>query len=339
MGCRVGRLVAAVVLGTEERLFLGRRARRRRVARGMADHCRIVLCCTDSLTKKTVAAELDVHEHTVDKWRRRFPEDRLDGLSDVPRSGRPRTIGDDRVARVIERTPDAMPRPTRPIGRSAPWLGKAAFRIPRSGASGTLSGCSRIVRGPLQALRRSRGRGQGSRHRGPPPVDAGPGAGPLRRREEPDTGARPNAARAADDARRSRAADPKWRHRFPEDRPNRLSDVPRSGRPWTEPSGTTGWRMSSGGRSMQPHPTPPNGRLARWPGRTAFRTPRSDPSVTPSGSGRTVRGPLNFQATPRSRTKSATSWAAVRRRGTRRWCSASMGSTRYGRPTTRSPGR
>ena len=36
-----------------------------------------------------------------------LPEGRLDGLSDDPRSGRPRTIEDDRVARVIERTPDA----------------------------------------------------------------------------------------------------------------------------------------------------------------------------------------------------------------------------------------
>ena len=80
---RVGRPVAVVVLSTEERSFLGRRARRRRVAWGTTDRCRTVLCCTDGLTNKT-AAELGVHERMVGKWRQRCPEDRLDGLSDGP---------------------------------------------------------------------------------------------------------------------------------------------------------------------------------------------------------------------------------------------------------------
>jgi transposase len=51
-----------------------------------------------------VAAELGIHEHTVGKWRRRFLKDRCDGLLDEARPGRPRTINDDQVAAVIERT-------------------------------------------------------------------------------------------------------------------------------------------------------------------------------------------------------------------------------------------
>jgi transposase len=51
-----------------------------------------------------VAAELGIHEHTVGKWRRRFLKDRCDGLLDEARPGRPRTINDDQVAEVIERT-------------------------------------------------------------------------------------------------------------------------------------------------------------------------------------------------------------------------------------------
>jgi transposase len=51
-----------------------------------------------------VAAELGIHEHTVGKWRRRFLNDRCDGLLDEARPGRPRTINDDQVAAVIERT-------------------------------------------------------------------------------------------------------------------------------------------------------------------------------------------------------------------------------------------
>jgi transposase-like protein len=53
------------------------------------------------LTSKA-AAELGIHEHTVGKWRRRFVNDRIDGLMDEPRAGRPRTIEDDQVVAVIE---------------------------------------------------------------------------------------------------------------------------------------------------------------------------------------------------------------------------------------------
>ena len=89
------------------------------------------------------------------------------------------------------------------------------------------------------------------------------------------------------------------------------------------PSGMTGWRMSSGGRSIRPRPTPPVGRPARWPGRAAFRRPRSGASGMPSGCSRTVRGPSGSSAIPISRTGSATSWARTCRRRTGRWCFAS----------------
>ena len=51
-----------------------------------------------------MATELGVHEHSVGKWRQRFLADRIDGLLDEARPGRPRTIGDDQVSAVIERT-------------------------------------------------------------------------------------------------------------------------------------------------------------------------------------------------------------------------------------------
>ena len=45
-----------------------------------------------------------MHAQTVGKWRRRFGQARLAGLGDEPRPGRPRTIADEAVAQVIERT-------------------------------------------------------------------------------------------------------------------------------------------------------------------------------------------------------------------------------------------
>ena len=104
MGRGVGRPVAAVVLSEAERSYLERQVRRHRVARALAERCRMILRCAEGLSSKAVAAELGVHEHTVGKWRRRFVQDRLAGLVDEPRPGRPRTIADEVVAQVIERT-------------------------------------------------------------------------------------------------------------------------------------------------------------------------------------------------------------------------------------------
>ena len=104
MGRGVGRPAAAVVLSEAERRYLERQVRRHRIARALAERCRIILRCAEGLSSKAVAAELGVHEHTVGKWRRRFVQARLAGLGDEPRPGRPRTIADEAVAQVIERT-------------------------------------------------------------------------------------------------------------------------------------------------------------------------------------------------------------------------------------------
>jgi len=99
-----GRPIAPVVLSPQERAYLERQVRRHRVARSLSERCRAILRCADGLASKSVAAELGLHEHTVGKWRRRFLQDRCDGLLDEARPGRPRTINDDQVAAVIERT-------------------------------------------------------------------------------------------------------------------------------------------------------------------------------------------------------------------------------------------
>jgi transposase len=109
MANATGRPTAPLVLSSDERDYLERQVRRHRVARSMSERCRIILRCGDGLPSKVVAIELDVHEHTVGKWRRRFLKDRVEGLLDEARPGRPRTIGDDQVAAVIERTLRSTP--------------------------------------------------------------------------------------------------------------------------------------------------------------------------------------------------------------------------------------
>jgi transposase len=51
-----------------------------------------------------------VDHGTVRKWRTRFGRDRLEGLLDGPRPGRPRTASDAQVEEVIIKTLETAPR-------------------------------------------------------------------------------------------------------------------------------------------------------------------------------------------------------------------------------------
>ncbi len=84
----VGRQAGLVVLSDEDRNFLECQVRRHKAPRSLSDRCRMVLLCAQGLQSKDVAERLGVHEHTVGKWRRRFVQDGIDGLTDEYRAGR-----------------------------------------------------------------------------------------------------------------------------------------------------------------------------------------------------------------------------------------------------------
>jgi transposase len=104
-----GRPKRELVLTGEERETLERWARRHTTAQSLALRCRIVLACADGGTNLEVAARLGVHDDTVGRWRNRFIDRRLDGLHDEPRPGKPRTISDEDVERVIVKTLEETP--------------------------------------------------------------------------------------------------------------------------------------------------------------------------------------------------------------------------------------
>lgn len=106
----VGRQAGFVALSDEDRNFLESQVRRHKAPRSLSDRCRIVLLCAQGLQSKDVAERLGVHEHTVGKWRRRFVQGGIDGLTDEYRAGRPRTVSDAQVAEVVERTLNTTPK-------------------------------------------------------------------------------------------------------------------------------------------------------------------------------------------------------------------------------------
>jgi transposase len=105
-----GKQADLVVLGVEDRSLLEGQVRRHKAPRSLSDRCRMFLLRAEGLQSKEVAQRLGVHEHTVGKWRRRFVQDRIEGLTDEYRAGRPRTVSDAQVAQEIERTLNTTPK-------------------------------------------------------------------------------------------------------------------------------------------------------------------------------------------------------------------------------------
>jgi transposase len=103
-------LLVAVELTDDERARLEAWTRRRTSAQALALRSRIVLRAADGLNNTELAAELGVHRNMVAKWRSRFVAHRLDGLTDEPRPGRPRTVTDEQVEQVVVKTLETTPK-------------------------------------------------------------------------------------------------------------------------------------------------------------------------------------------------------------------------------------
>lgn len=105
-----GRKLEPLDLTDEEREVLSNWCRRRKTAQGLATRARIVLLSDEGHSNSAIARRLEVTRVTVGKWRSRFLERRLDGLTDEPRPGAPRKITDADVERVITKTLESKPR-------------------------------------------------------------------------------------------------------------------------------------------------------------------------------------------------------------------------------------
>ena len=130
-------VAVAIELSDEERAQLEAWTRRRTSAQALALRSRIVLLAAEGLKNTEIAERVEVQRNMAAKWRARFAEHRLDGLTDDPRPGRPRTVTDDKVEEVIVKTLETTPKDathwsTRSMAKEVGLTQSAVLRIWRA---------------------------------------------------------------------------------------------------------------------------------------------------------------------------------------------------------------
>lgn len=105
-----GRPKAGLTLIAEQRQQLESIAQSRSLPAGLVKRARIILLSAAGKTNQQIARQLELRPFTVGKWRRRFLAQGITGLHDELRPGRPRSISDERIARVVRKTLQSRPQ-------------------------------------------------------------------------------------------------------------------------------------------------------------------------------------------------------------------------------------
>jgi transposase len=95
------RYAQPLVLTDLEAKQLHARVQNRRSTQQEVLRARIVLLGAQQWENRDIAVELETTPHTIGVWRRRFADERLAGLDDAPRSGRPVSLATATVRKVL----------------------------------------------------------------------------------------------------------------------------------------------------------------------------------------------------------------------------------------------
>ncbi len=106
----IGRPKAELVLSAEEHAQVSALAASRSLPHALVARAKLVLWAAQGESNSAIAERLGWSMPTVGKWRRRFVEQRVSGLHDELRSGRPRTYRDEQVAGLINRVLRSKPK-------------------------------------------------------------------------------------------------------------------------------------------------------------------------------------------------------------------------------------
>ena len=101
--------IEALVLTATQRKVLEQWTRTRSGRHDLAFRAKIVLAAADGMNNCDIARHFRITRTTARKWVQRYQTDGAAGLRDDARSGRPRTVKDQRVAEIINRTLQSKP--------------------------------------------------------------------------------------------------------------------------------------------------------------------------------------------------------------------------------------
>lgn len=112
---------STLAINDQDRETLESWTRSSTVSAGQRERARIVLSILDGTGVSSTARTLGVSRPTGIKWRDRFTTDGVEGLADLARSGRPKTIDDAQIiATTLDPPPESLAVPhwsTRLLGR------------------------------------------------------------------------------------------------------------------------------------------------------------------------------------------------------------------------------
>ena len=209
-------LSPALVMSDAQREILESLAKSQTAAHREVTRAKALLLAADGLASTAVAYEVGVSPSSVVAWRSRFAEEGLAKLGRVrPGRGRKPQIPAEKIDEIVRVDPavqagrrDALELPVDgPGGRGEPGDGAAYLAA---------AGSSRIWCARFKLSNDPRFEEKLDRCGRPLPEPARQGGGAVHGREEPDPGARPHAASAADEERPGRNHDPRlqapWHH-------------------------------------------------------------------------------------------------------------------------------
>jgi transposase len=98
-----------IVLTEAEREQLASLANSRNLSHSLVQRAQVVLLAATGRQNLEIGAAVGLSRINVGKWRQRFAREGITGLYDIPRSGRPRTIQDERVAQLLRTTLQRKP--------------------------------------------------------------------------------------------------------------------------------------------------------------------------------------------------------------------------------------
>jgi len=97
-------------LTDEETRILQSWLRAGKTERRLGERARIILYAVEGMKNIEIAKKLNTREARVSKWRRRFHKERVSGLSDAYRTGKPAVYGEETEKRVLAKLDEPAPK-------------------------------------------------------------------------------------------------------------------------------------------------------------------------------------------------------------------------------------